>query len=161
MAELFPVAILGFDDFERSALVGAFRVSQRRDVGYTLADGLQDCRFAVVDSDRMSFLEAVRAARCLRRSVFIGPNVPVGAQAWLMRPLDMGKVLHELDMLAARESRETRPATLFGDLTGVPVPRRQVVPAPDGRPVRSDALGRRHGDTLGGVPQSRRSDRRS
>lgn len=161
MAEIFPVALLGFDDFERSALAFAFRVSERRDLGYTLVDTLQDCRFAVVDTDSPGFLEAVRAARRLRSAVFVGPQAPAGAQAWLMRPLEPSKVLHELDLLAARGSRETRPAPLFGELTGLPLPSGQVLPAPGGRPVRSDALGRRQGDVLGGPPGARRSDRRS
>ena len=161
MSELHPVALLGFDEFERSALAGAFRMSARREVGYQLAEGLQEARFAVVDTDRTGFLEAVRAARCLRRSVFIGAHVPVGAQAWLMRPLDVSKVLHELDLLVTRDAQESRPASFFGDMTGVPVPKRQVVPAADGRPVRSEALGRRQGDALGGPVQPRRSDRRS
>lgn len=161
MSDAFPVALVGFDDFERSALAFAFRLSERREFAYTLVDALQDCRFAVADTDTPGFLEAVRAARRLRSTVFVGPQAPAGSQAWLMRPLDASKVLSELDLLAARESRETRPAPFFGDASGLPPPGARVVPSVDGRPVRSDALGRREGDALGGPPMPRRSDRRS
>lgn len=161
MADLYPVALLGFDDFERSALASAFRVSERRDQGYAMVQNLQDCRFAVVDTDTPGFLETVRGARRLRSAVFVGPHAPPGAQAWLMRPLETSKVVHELDLLAARDARETLPAPLSGELTGLPLPRGQVLQGSDGRPVRSSALGRRETDVLGGPPSARRSDRRS
>ena len=160
-AELSPVALVGFDEFERSALAAALNMSERRGQGYSLAESLQSCQFAVVDTDSPGFLEAVRAARRLRSSVFIGPQAPPGAQAWLMRPLSVAKVVHELDLLAARDSRETRPVPLFGEMTGLPLPQGRVLPPPDGRPIRADALGRRQSDTLGGPPAPRRSDRRS
>ncbi len=161
MSEIHPVALVGFDDFERSALAFALRVSERRGVGYTLVEGLQNCRFAVVDTDSPGYLEAVRSARRLRSSVFVGSQTPPGAQAWLMRPLEPSKVVHELDLLEARGSRETRPAPLFTDSTALPLPRGQLLPPQDGRPVRSTALGRRQGDVLGAPPSARRSDRRS
>lgn len=161
MSEIHPVALVGFDDFERSALAFALRVSERRGVGYTLVEGLQNCRFAVVDTDSPGYLEAVRSARRLRSSVFVGSQTPPGAQAWLMRPLEPSKVVHELDLLEARGSRETRPAPLFTDSTALPPPRGQLLPPQDGRPARSTALGRRQGDVLGAPPSARRSDRRS
>lgn len=161
MQELYPVALVGFDDFERSALAFAFKLSQRRQVAYSLVDALPDCRFAVADTDSPGSLDAVRAARRLRNTVFIGPQAPAAAQAWLMRPLDPSKVVHELDLLAARSYRETRPAPLFAELPGMPLPGVQVMPAPGGRPVSSDGLGRRQDDALGAVPRPGRSDRRS
>ena len=161
MTVLHPVALLGFSSFERSALLAAFMLSARRAIGYEEVERLEDCRFAVVDTDTPGLAEAVRQARRLRSAVFVGPHAPGGAQAWLMRPLDPAKVVHELDLLDARDARETGPVPLLGDGAGLPLPPGRVVPAVDGRPVRVEALGRREGDTLGGPPGPRRSDRRS
>ena len=93
MTVLHPVALLGFSSFERSALQAAFRMSARRAVGYELVERLEDCRFAVADTEAQGFLETVRAARRLRSTVFVGPQSPAGAQAWLMRPIDPAKVV--------------------------------------------------------------------
>lgn len=161
MTVLHPVALWGFSSFERSALQAVFRLSARRPIGYEIVERLEDCRFAVADTDTAGFLEAVRAVRRLRSTVFVGPQAPAGAQAWLMRPLDPAKVVHELDLLDARDARETRPAPLMSEVPGLPLPPGRVVPAADGRPLRSDALGRRDTDVLGGPPAPRRSDRRS
>ena len=161
MTVLHPVALLGFSSFERSSLQAAFRLSARRAIGYEIVDRLEDCRFAVADTDTAGFLEAVRRVRRLRSTVFVGAQTPAGAQAWVMRPLDPAKVVHELDLLDARDARETLQGPLLGEVTGLPFPPGRVVPAADGRPVRSDALGRRDTDVLGGAPSPRRSDRRS
>lgn len=161
MTVLHPVALLGLSPFECSALQAAFRLSAGRAVAYEAVERLEDCRFAVVDTDTPGLVEAVRQARRLRSTVFIGPHAPGGAQVWLMRPLDPAKVVHELDLLDARDARETAPVPLLGDGAGLPLPPGLMVPAADGRPLRADALGRREGDTLGGPPVGRRSDRRS
>ncbi len=161
MTVLHPVALVGFSSFERRALQAAFRMSARRAIGYELVERLEDCRFAVADTDAPGFLEAVRAVRRLRSTVFVGPQSPAGAQAWLMRPMDPAKVVHELDLLDARDARETRPVPLFTEAAGMPLPPGRVVPSADERPLRVDALGRRDSDVLGGPPGARRSDRRS
>lgn len=161
MTVLHPVALLGLSSFERSALLTAFRLSARRPIGYEEVERLEDCRFAVVDTDTPGLVEAVRQARRLRSAVFVGSNAPAAAQALLMRPLDPAKVVHELDLLEARDARETRPVPLLGDGAGLPLPSGRVVPSADGRPLRAEALGRRESDVLGGPPGPRRSDRRS
>jgi hypothetical protein len=155
------VALLGFGPFERSALSSAFQMSMLREVGYRLVDRLEDSRFAVVDADGPEAFDAVSQGRKLQEAVFVGAQAPAGARSWLMRPLDAARVLHELDLMAARTTPEKADEqTRMTTLTGWPLPATRVLCA-GGLPVPSDSLGRRLGDALGAVPRPGRADRRS
>ena len=132
-----------------------------REVGYRLVDRLEDSRFAVVDADGPEAFDAVSQGRKLQEAVFGGAQAPAGARSWLMRPLDAARVLHELDLMAARTMPEKADEqTRMTTLTGWPLPATRVLCA-GGLPVPSEALGRRLGDALGAVPRPGRADRRS
>ena len=95
------VALLGFGDFERSALASYLRLSGTRVPAYQRADVLEDAQFVIADADQAGVLDAVLAADRVADTVFIGSLAPDGALAWMMRPIDALQVFRELDATVA------------------------------------------------------------
>ena len=95
------VALLGFGDFERSALASYLRLSGTRVPAYQQADVLEDAQFVIADADQAGVLDAVLAADRVADTVFIGSLAPDGALAWMMRPIDALQVFRELDATVA------------------------------------------------------------
>ena len=94
-----PVAFEGFSEFERTALASFFRLVRRCGPVLLSVDDAAQAECLVVDADKAGAVEAVRAAGRTRDAVFIGAQAPVGAFAWLARPIDPLLVLRELDTL--------------------------------------------------------------
>ena len=95
------VALLGFGDFERSALASYLRLSGTRVPAYQQADVLEHAQFVIADVDQAGVLDAVLAADRVADTVFIGSLAPDGALAWMMRPIDALQVFRELDATVA------------------------------------------------------------
>ena len=91
------VALLGFGDFERSALVSYLRLSAARVPAYQEATSLTGADFAIADADHAGTLDTVIGADRVADTVFIGSLAPDGALAWMMRPIDPLQVLREID----------------------------------------------------------------
>ena len=124
------VALLGFGDFERSALVSYLRLSGSRVPAYQEAASLASADYVIADADHAGTLDTVLGADRVADTVFIGSLAPEGALAWMMRPIDPLQVFREIDAtvslrhsqaLAARA--ETLPAT-------APAPAPAPSPAP-------------------------------
>jgi two-component system cell cycle response regulator len=95
------VALLGFGDFERSALVSYLRLSGTHVPAYQEADSLANADFVIADADHAGTLDVVLGADRVADAVFIGSLAPDGALAWMMRPIDPLQVFRELDATVA------------------------------------------------------------
>lgn len=104
------VALLGFGDFERSALASYLRLSGTRVPAYQRADVLEDAQFVIADADQAGVLDAVLAADRVADTVFIGSLAPDGALAWMMRPIDALQVFRELDATVALRHSQAQAA---------------------------------------------------
>ena len=91
------VALLGFGDFERSALVSYLRLSRSRGPGYEEAATLAQADFVIADADHAGTVDTVLGADRVTDTVFIGSLAPDGALGWMMRPIDPLHVFRELD----------------------------------------------------------------
>lgn len=103
------VALLGFGEFERSALASYLRLSGTRVPAYQQADVLEDAQFVIADADQAGVIDAVLAADRVTDTVFIGSLAPDGALAWMMRPIDPLQVFRELDATVAVRHTQAQP----------------------------------------------------
>jgi CheY-like chemotaxis protein len=108
----FQIAVLGFSSFERKALASYFRLAANRTPAYHQTSDLTQAHFLVVDGDQAVAVDTVTGSGRLRDALFIGAHAPVGAQSWMMRPLDPLHVLRELDTMVALGSSDSSPIPL-------------------------------------------------
>lgn len=141
-ASALRVALLGFGDFERSALVSYLRLSGMRVPAYEETDSLADADFLVADADHVGTLDTVLGADRAADTVFVGALAPEGALAWMMRPIDPLQVFREIDAAVALRKSQTRTAPEVVTISAAPVA--EAPPANKPAPVARGA--RRAGD---------------
>ena len=142
------VALLGFGDFERSALVSYLRLSGSRVPAYQEAPSLAAADYVIADADHAGTLDAVLGADRVADTVFIGSLAPDGALAWMMRPIDPLQVFRELDAtVTLRMSQAQAPAA------PPPASRRAGRTAAGGPPV-ADPAARRAGSASPSAPSA-------
>lgn len=95
----YTVALQGFSDFERRAMASFFRLAQERAPAYEQAVTPAESDFIIADADHPADVAAVREARRLQDTIFIGAAAPAGAMAWLPRPIEPTRIVRELDLL--------------------------------------------------------------
>jgi CheY-like chemotaxis protein len=106
------VALLGFGDFERSALVSYLRLSGSRAPAYQEAESLDRADFVIADADHAGTLDEVLGADRVADTVFIGSLAPDGALAWMMRPIDPLQVFRELDATVSLRQSQAQAAAM-------------------------------------------------
>ncbi|MDP1691641.1 MAG: response regulator [Burkholderiaceae bacterium] len=144
------VALLGFGDFERSALVSYIRLSGSRVPAYAEAVSLADADYLIADADHAGTLDAVLGAERVADTVFIGSLAPDGALAWMMRPIDPLQVFREIDATVALRRAQAQaapsagspPPTLSDEVTQAPAPPQR----PAARAPADRGTARRAGD---------------
>ncbi len=99
------VALLGFSNFERSALAACFRLAGVREPHYGQVTDLEDADLLVADADHAASVQLVQATERLADTVFIGAQPPEDARAWMARPIDPLHVMRELDAMVAQRAR--------------------------------------------------------
>ena len=104
------VALLGFGDFERSALVSYLRLSGSRVPAYQEAASLASADYVIADADHAGTLDTVLGADRVADTVFIGSLAPDGALAWMMRPIDPLQVFREIDANVSLRHAQSQPA---------------------------------------------------
>jgi CheY-like chemotaxis protein len=124
MSRPYRIALLGFSAFERGALASYFRLAARRTPSYELVATPDEADFVVADADDGAAVALVAALERLADAVFVGAAAPIGAAAWMKRPIDPLHVLRELDAMVL-QAAATRPGPHEG---GTP-------PAPGARTV--------------------------
>lgn len=119
------VALLGFGDFERSALVSYLRLSGSRVPAYQEAASLANADYVIADADHAGTLDTVLGADRVADTVFIGSLAPDGALAWMMRPIDPLQVFREIDATVALRRSQALPP-----VQDAAAPRRQAAALP-------------------------------
>lgn len=119
------VALLGFGDFERSALVSYLRLSGTREPAYVEALSLDAADYVIADADHPGTVDAVLGADRVADAVFIGSLAPDGALAWMMRPIDPLQVFREIGATIALRHTQGQ-----AEPHAAPAPRRSAAPAP-------------------------------
>lgn len=96
------IAILGFSEFERSALVSYFQLTAQRSPAYTHVLAIDDADLVVVDAEQPGTLALLQEVGRADDAVFVGAHGPGDAAGWMMRPINPAHVLRELDALLVR-----------------------------------------------------------
>jgi len=132
------VALLGFGDFERSALISYLRLTGTRVPAYAEAGSVSDADYVVADADHTGTLDAVLGADRVADTIFIGSLAPDGALAWMMRPIDPMQVFRELDatVVLRRSRAEAVLPPVQRKIVAAPLAE-AVAPAPIVAPVPS------------------------
>jgi CheY-like chemotaxis protein len=146
------VALLGFGDFERSALVSYLRLSSSRAPAYEEAESLADADFVIADADHTGTLDEVLGADRVADTVFIGSLAPDGALAWMMRPIDPLQVFRELDATVSMRESQAQAAAMPEPVTRASA-ETPVEPVPPAAPIAPAAAP--------AAPAKRRSARRA
>lgn len=112
----FTVAIEGFSSFERDALASFFRLAAQRSPAFHQVDEVGVADFLIADGDHPASVAAVRRGQRVDDTVFIGAKAPLGAVAWLPRPIDPMHVLRELEGLVGMRLTAPEPPSEMMDL---------------------------------------------
>lgn len=131
MTTLHRIALLGFSTFERTTMASYLRLAGTRDPRYEHVQMLPEADFVVADADHEPSVKLVMAVERLPETVFVGSAAPLGAVAWMTRPIDPLRVLRELDVLAGRRRSQPAPARAHHDTSAEEARRRTVI-----QPVR-------------------------
>ena len=120
-----PVAILGFNPFDRKALGACLGLTERGRTRYDWLLSMEDATLVIADADEPGVLDLLRKLDRIGDTLFIGAHAPPEAAAWLKRPIDQTQVLRELDRLQ------------IGRAPHRPLPLPLPLPAGLGRPLRT------------------------
>ena len=141
------VALLGFGDFERSALVSYLRLSGSRVPAYQEAASLASADYVIADADHAGTLDTVLGADRVADTVFIGSLAPEGALAWMMRPIDPLQVFREIDATVSLRHSQALAARAAALPATAPAPAPAPSPAPPAAAAPAErGLARRAGD---------------
>ncbi len=124
------VALLGFGDFERSALVSYLRLSASRVPAYVEAGSLASADYVVADADHTGTIDTVLGADRVADTVFIGSLAPDGALAWMMRPIDPLQVIREIDAAVTLRRAQAQDRLAAPAAPPATAPARAAAPAP-------------------------------
>jgi two-component system, cell cycle response regulator len=124
MSNPHKIALVGFSSFERATFESFFRLAARRPPGYVLVAEASDANLAVVNADDPATLRAAMAQKPCAHVMLIGASD--GGSGWALqrRPLNLMKVLTNVESLLA-------PA----GATAAAAPRAPVAPTTVARPV--------------------------
>ncbi|MBP6898714.1 MAG: response regulator [Burkholderiaceae bacterium] len=103
------IAILGFSDFERSALASQLERAWRRERSYRHVLAIDDADLIIADADQPGVLALLQRIDRVDDAVFVGAQTPGAGAGWMMRPIDPARVLRQLDSLQLRRSAEPPP----------------------------------------------------
>lgn len=119
--------MLGFSNFERTALAACFRLAGLRTPHYEQVTDLDVAELLVADADHAPSVQVVQVTERLADTVFIGAQPPDDARAWMARPIDPLRVMRELDAMVAQQAGA--PTLAPADLPQAPAPARSQAPA--------------------------------
>ncbi len=140
MAQRVFVKVVGFSAAERHTLNTVFRLSEERDIMYSLwVWGAPEApRLLLVDGGSAEAVtEAASGAGAAARLVWVGPHAPPNAWRVLQRPIAWTEVLHGMDEFFGSSEAldfDLGPGTDAMDTQPpepVPQPRRALVASPD------------------------------
>ena len=112
MTALVRVALLGFSNFERTALSTCLRLGVGRVPHYVQVTDPEQAECLVADADHAPSVQLVQVTERVADTVFIGAEPPDEARAWMARPIDPLHVMRELDAMVAQRAAGPPPAAL-------------------------------------------------
>ena len=95
----YRVALHGFSDFERTALVFCIEHAAARDPTYVLVERAADADYIVADASHQALATSVTRGPRMRDTLFVGDHAPPGARARVGRPIDPEEILRALDAM--------------------------------------------------------------
>ena len=101
MSARYRVALHGFSEFERTTLTFCFRHAAAREPGYVQVALIADSDFIVADASHGGIAGSQTRGERMRDTLFVGDRPPLGATAYLRRPIDPERILRALDQMAA------------------------------------------------------------
>jgi CheY-like chemotaxis protein len=112
------IALLGFGNFERSALVSYLRLSRSREPAFEETTSLGKADYLIADADHAGTVDAVLVADRVADTVFIGSLAPDGALAWMMRPIDPLQVFREIGATIALRQTQAQASQVAPRASG-------------------------------------------
>lgn len=103
----YTVALLGFSDFERSALSSFFRLATARTPAYIQGAGVAESDFIIADADHPAALRAAMDTDRPEDTVYVGAQAPRDAWFRLPRPIEPTHIVRELDAMVERRRAHT------------------------------------------------------
>jgi two-component system, cell cycle response regulator len=130
MSNPHKIALVGFSSFERATFESFFRLAARRPPGYVLVAEASDANLAVVNADDPATLRAAMAQKPCAHVMLIGASD--GGSGWALqrRPLNLMKVLTNVELLLAPAGAVAPVAAPRAPVAPTPVVRPAVAPAP-------------------------------
>ncbi len=133
MSNPHKIALVGFSSFERATFESFFRLAARRPPGYVLVANPGEASLAVVNADDPATLRAAIASKPCAHIMLIGNED--GGTGWALqrRPLNLMKVLTNVEQLLSPHAPAITPV-----VRAAPAPIAAVSPAATARSVAVD-----------------------
>lgn len=132
MSNPHKIALVGFSSFERATFESFFRLAARRPPGYILVANPAEASLAVVNADDPATMRAAMANKPCAHIMLIG-NAD-GGTGWALqrRPLNLMKVLTNVEQLLTPQASAAAPAAAPAVARIAPVASARPVAAPSG-----------------------------
>jgi two-component system, cell cycle response regulator len=126
------IALVGFSSFEKATFESFFRLAARRPPGYILVTEPSSADLAVVNADDPATLRDAVAKKPSKQVMLVGSSD--GGTGWALqkRPLNLMKVLTNVEQLLSPEAVPVAPAAKPAVGASAPAPLQMVRPAPTG-----------------------------
>src|SRR4249920_2595236 len=121
MPARYRVALQGFSEFERNALMFCLRLTSERDTAYDTVPRMAETDFVIADADMPGVIDTIVHAGRTPNTVFVGHRAPEDALSHVPRPIDPTQIVRELDQLLALHGAAA--PTLTADVTLPPLVR--------------------------------------
>lgn len=135
MSNPHKIVLVGFNSFERATFESFFRLAARRPPGYVLVANPSDANLAVVNADDPATLSAAVAKKPSPHVMLIGSSD--GGTGWVTqsRPLNLMKVLTNVELLLAPKVVAAPVAAPVSALASAPAPAPVMAACPVVKPV--------------------------
>jgi two-component system, cell cycle response regulator len=112
MSNPHKIALVGFSSFERATFESFFRLAARRPPGYVLVANPSEASLAVVNADDPATMRAAMASKPCAHVMLIG-NAD-GGTGWALqrRPLNLMKVLTNVEQLLTPQAAPVAPPSV-------------------------------------------------
>lgn len=130
MSNPHKIALVGFSSFERATFESFFRLAARRPPGYVLVATPAEANLAVVNADDPATLRAAKASKPCAHVMLIGNED--GGTGWALqrRPLNLMKVLTNVEQLLSPQAPGAAPV-----IKSAPAPQAAATPTASARPA--------------------------
>ena len=143
MSNPHKIALIGFSSFERATFESFFRLAARRPPGYVLVAPAAEANLAVVNADDPATMRAAKASKPCPHVMLIGSDDAGTGWTLQRRPLNLMKVLTNVEQLLSPQTAAVAPVQRavpstprFASAPPVASPIAAATPAPAPAPAR-------------------------